>query len=625
MTLLRFGSVLALLCSSLAQAQPQQFDELIRQIESGERYFLNLTDYQQTLAELEAALPASDPQRSHMLDRLRCTLAYADKPDAGIRYSDNKIAAAKARSDHEALADYHVCRYYLFSLLGQTAEAEHNANFSHQAASDSENPLSIAISLTLLGDIASYRGNYADAMQHYVRAYQLQRSLGYQAYINDLVLSIAATYRRMGLHQEALAYIEQAGQEFSSPAQPFRQALILHEKAYSYAELGQYELALSLFEQSMAVYQQLNEPLWQSYSKVNMVWVNNLLKRYDTALQLAEQARAELTANGNSDLSSAATYQGLLALYHAETLIALGKAEQALEQLQIADKQLAVDDNPRYMLLLYNAKAAALAANGQFSAAYQQLRQYFSLNQQQLRQAREQHTNVLRFQFDTARQQERNQQLNAEKQLAEQHINTLQLAQRWQYIALSLIALLFIILFSFALSLKRRNHKLHRLAMTDELTSIANRRRIMMQAEQQRVKALDTAQPLCFLIMDVDHFKQVNDRYGHDAGDTVLQQMCMAVSALLREQDYFGRTGGEEFLIVLSDTDAAQAKTIAERLRLAIAALRFSEISAQLSITCSIGISQFQAEEALNISLARADAALYRAKAAGRNQTVYDS
>ena len=612
---------LMLFINTALAAQPAQFDALVQQIESGQRYFFSAADYQQALAELEAALPPDDANRRHMLDRLSCLLRYYNQPQAGIRYSDDKISAAQQRQDHAALADYYVCRYYLYSQIGQVQRAEQQAQLSYQAASDSENPLSIAVSLALLGNIASYRGNYADAMQHYVTAYQLQRGLGYKPYISDLVLSIAATYRRMGLFQDALNYIEQAEQEFTAPNEQFRHALIMHEKAYSYAELGQYEQALALFEQSMEVYQQIDEPLWRSYTKVNLVWIHNLLQRYPEALQLANEAETELAQLKAPDLSALATYQGLLALYNAETLTALGNAAQALVKLQQAEQQLSIENNPRYMLLLHNAKATALAHAGQYQQAYQRLRQYVSLNQQQLTLSREQQSNVLRFQFDSARQQERNDQLKAEKQLVEQHVSTLQMAQRWQYAALSLIALLFVILFSFAVSLKKRNRKLHRLAMTDELTQIANRRRIMMQAEQERVKALDTGQSLCFLILDLDHFKQVNDKYGHDVGDIVLQQMCMTVASMLRAQDHFGRTGGEEFLIVLPDTDADAAFAIAERLRQAIADIQFPETPKKMRITCSIGISQYRPDEPLNISLGRADDALYQAKAAGRDQT----
>lgn len=618
MAIKRFLCAFTVLCNSYAYADAQQFDQLVQQIESGQRYFFNLADYQTALAELLAALPQDDPVRRHKLDRLRCMLGYVDQPQAGIHYSDTQLQAAAERNDSAALADYYVCRYYLFNQLGQTQQADENAELSYQAASDSENPLSIAISLSLLGDIASYRGNYADAMQHYLTAYQLQRGLGYKPYISDLVLSIAAAYRRMGLYHEALKYIEQAEQEFTSPDEQFRHALIMHEKAYSYAELGQYQQALALFEQSMAVYQQLKEPLWRTYTKVNLVWINNLLQRYDTAMTLAQEARTELDNLHSFDMSSVATYRGLLAMYNGETLLALAQPEQALAQFALAEQELNNEANPRYLLMLYKAKATALAAAKQHDEAYQLLRTYMEQYQTQQQQAREQQSNLLRVQFDSVRQQERNAQLSAEKQLVEQHVDTLKLAQHWQYAALALIALLLVILLSFAVSLKRRNRRLHRLAMTDELTQIANRRRIMMQAEQERIKANDTKAVLSFLILDLDHFKQVNDRFGHDTGDTVLQQLCMTISAMLREQDHFGRTGGEEFLIILPDTSAEQARAIAERLRQAVATIQFAD-HANLSITCSIGVTEYAPDEALNLSLARADKALYQAKESGRN------
>lgn len=616
-----FSAVLLLSCA--VKAAPEQFDKLVQQIESGQRYFFSLADYKAALAELEAALPADDTERQHRLDRLRCQLAYAGSPAAGLAYSNSKIQQAKQRDDQTALADYYVCRYYLFSQAGDSNLAAQSAQQAHDAATASENPLSIAVSLALLGDLASYTGNYADAMEHYVTAYQLQRGLGYKPYISDLVLSIAATYRRMGLYQDALNYIEQAEQEFTSVDEKFRHALIMHEKAYSHAELGQYEQALALFQQSMLVYQQLKEPLWRSYTKVNLVWIHNLLQQYPQAMTLAAEAKTELATLNAPDLSTLESYKGLLAMYHGETLNALKRSQAALQSFDEAQQYLGKENNPRYMLMLYAARAPAEAAQGNYRQAHDLLARYISLNKTQQQLAREQQSNILRFQFDTARQQERTEQLEAEKHLAEQNVSSLQLAQRWQYAALSLIALLFVILFSFAISLKKRNRKLHRLAMTDELTSIANRRRIMMQAEQERVKAIDTNQPLCFLILDLDHFKQVNDRYGHDVGDIVLQQMCMTVSAMLRQQDHFGRTGGEEFLIVLPDTDKEAAFVIAERLRQAIAAIQFADAPKKMRITCSIGFSQYHANEALNVSLARADDALYQAKAAGRDQTQF--
>ena len=622
MTKLRLIALASVSLSMLALAEPQRFDELVRKIDSGERYFTSIADYQQALKELEAALPVNDLERGHILDRLRCTLAFADKPEQGISYSDEKLAAAIARNDYAAQSDYYVCRYYLFSQLGNTTQAEADAERSFDTASKSENPLNIAISQSLLGSIASYRGNYADAMQHYINAYQLHRGLGYETYLSELVLSIASTYRRMGLYQDALDYINQAEQEFTSSDEEFRKALILQEKAFSNTELEQYDTARQQLEQAMNLYQKLDEPLWYTSAKVNLVRVNNLLQRFDIAVQLAEQANNELQALHSIDIASVNAYRGLLALYQGETLLGMKQPQKALQQLELAERQLSLDANPRYLLLLLKAKAEAHASAGHHSVAYELLQQYIAQNEQQQRNAREQQSNLLRVQFDTARQLEKNQQLSAEKKLVEQHLGSMQLAQRWQFAAITLIALLLLALLGFAWSLKQRNRRLHLLAMTDELTGIANRRHIMMQAEQERVKALHTHNALSFLIIDLDFFKKINDQFGHEAGDIVLQHVSLTLSSLLRAQDHFGRTGGEEFLIVLPDTAQHEAIVIAERLRQAVYAIQFENNQLPDRLSCSIGVSDYRPQEPLNSSLARADKALYQAKAAGRNRVA---
>ncbi|MDP5144645.1 diguanylate cyclase [Rheinheimera baltica] len=603
-------------------AKQQQFDRLIEEISSGERYFFKPEDFRQTLAELENALPQNDAERANILDRQRCLLAYFDNPAAGIAFSKTKLNQAQSANDFPAQYDYHTCRYYLYNMLGENELALKSANLAHSAAEYSEDPLSIALSETELGNISSYQGNYADALNHYLSAYPRLQQLGYKPYISDLVLSIASAYRRMGLYDKAITYIDEAEKEFNAPEERFRLAMIMHEKAFSYAERGEPEQALALFNQSIDVYNELAVPEWIAYTNVNLVWIYNLLGQFDNALAVAAEAESVLNHGNPSNMANLQTYQALLALYKGEALLADKQVNAALESLALADKLLSEQAVPRYMLQLHLHYADALAQAGQYSLAYTKLGQYVELNNRQQANAREQQANLLRFQFDFTRQQEKNDQLAAEKLAAEQYISTLQLAQRWQYVAIIAIVLMLFILVSFAVSLKKRNRKLHRLAMTDELTGIANRRRIMMLAEQERVKATETSSPICLLIIDLDHFKKINDNHGHDAGDIVLQQVCLTISSVLRQQDHFGRTGGEEFLIILPNTDINQAQPIAERVRRSVAAINLSLIQLNLQVSCSIGLTQAKPKELLNASISRADKALYQAKANGRNQVV---
>ena len=112
----------------------------------------------------------------------------------------------------------------------------------------------------------------------------------------------------------------------------------------------------------MLVYQQLKEPLWRSYTKVNLVWIHNLLQRYPQALTLAVEAKAELATLNAPDLSTLESYKGLLAMYHGETLNALSRSREALQSFDEAQQFLSKENNPRYQLMLYAARAPAEAA-----------------------------------------------------------------------------------------------------------------------------------------------------------------------------------------------------------------------------------------------------------------------
>jgi diguanylate cyclase (GGDEF)-like protein len=175
----------------------------------------------------------------------------------------------------------------------------------------------------------------------------------------------------------------------------------------------------------------------------------------------------------------------------------------------------------------------------------------------------------------------------------------------------------------FVLMVKERSDRdIMQLAMTDCLTQIPNRRALMERAEQALARR--SGAPLALMMIDVDHFKLINDIHGHPTGDEVLSKVADLLSERLRGYDLLGRYGGEEFCAVAPDTDMAGALKLAESLRESIASTSFDTKKGKLPVTVSIGISicPVNAARELKELLAEADVALYTAKQTGRNKVV---
>jgi diguanylate cyclase (GGDEF)-like protein len=158
------------------------------------------------------------------------------------------------------------------------------------------------------------------------------------------------------------------------------------------------------------------------------------------------------------------------------------------------------------------------------------------------------------------------------------------------------------------------------MSVRDELTGTYNRRYLMQLLVQEKNRIDRGGRGMAVCILDLDHFKSINDSYGHLAGDAVLRVITAEAQASLRTSDFFGRYGGEEFLMILTQTPLEGARVIADRFRRRMEALGFPEIDPQLGITTSIGIAEYIGGEDVVQTLARADAALYRAKHLGRNR-----
>ena len=171
--------------------------------------------------------------------------------------------------------------------------------------------------------------------------------------------------------------------------------------------------------------------------------------------------------------------------------------------------------------------------------------------------------------------------------------------------------------------LKRVREELEQMARIDALTGISNRRFLEEEARHIFASSRRHSHLMAVLLLDLDHFKAINDTFGHEVGDRVLKEVAAVCETELRDEDVFGRLGGEEFLAVLPETGSEEARYAAERLRNAVEALEIEADERTVRVTVSIGVAILAGEDdAFAALLRRADEALYEAKRTGRNRTV---
>jgi diguanylate cyclase (GGDEF)-like protein/PAS domain S-box-containing protein len=172
---------------------------------------------------------------------------------------------------------------------------------------------------------------------------------------------------------------------------------------------------------------------------------------------------------------------------------------------------------------------------------------------------------------------------------------------------------------------KRLENRLRQAADYDDLTGLHSRRHFDEVMERERERADRYEHPTCLMMIDLDRFKEINDQFGHPAGDLYLRRFADTCRKLLRSTDVMGRVGGEEFAVLLPETKLEEAEEIAERIRHTVADLHVNTDGQEFGTSVSIGVVTMGPGESVQCAIARADRALYQAKAAGRNAVRTES
>jgi diguanylate cyclase (GGDEF)-like protein len=242
-----------------------------------------------------------------------------------------------------------------------------------------------------------------------------------------------------------------------------------------------------------------------------------------------------------------------------------------------------------------------------------------SVSEKLLRNQLNQRFATLKVDFDTTSKEKENALLLRENQSNQKTLAQERRVRNLQAIVIGLTVVLAFLLATLAVFQARNTRRMRKLAMTDELTGVPNRRAVLR--ELASILKREDAAPCSMLIIDIDHFKSINDHHGHPAGDEVLKVVADKVRASVHPPAFFGRLGGEEFLIVLPSTHIEDARSVADEFREQIASVDTARwFPDRRRITASIGVTTSTGERDTPSSmLQRADGALYVAKRSGRN------
>lgn len=597
---------------------PAAFDRLFRELDLGGLGEATPDQAREEVARLHGLLPTGDARRELEYRYLACRLP-ADDPMAGVEAASQGLEDARRLDEKPAQARFLYCRARSREALGRPDQSLTDWEAGLALAREAGEWRLVADGLIGRGHMRSLLGEHARALNDFITAQELYTSTGNARLARDNVINLGTAYRRMGEYDKALAHLQQGHDQAAGRGDSNAQALALLQQGYLFEELDQPAKAQDAYERLIELLGDQGSPSEIGFGRVALGSALIRQQQYRPALDALAKAEADFASI--QDTSSL----DRLHLHRGQALAGLGRHREALVEFNAAARHMAAANNERYLALLLPERSRTLEALGETEQALDDYKHFIEIQERLLASMSEQRSVAMRHQYDATRRELDTRRLTTETALRRQELDALMKARRWQWIALSLGVVLVLVLATLVWRQKRRARRLGVMAMTDELTRIANRRNIELFGEEAVAAALDERRPLTVLALDIDFFKKFNDTFGHHAGDRVLTRVAAAAQGALRQIDRLGRIGGEEFLAVLPGTGAEAGAQVAERVRSCVEDLDLDDIADGIRVTISIGVAELHPADAdFKALVARADRALYRAKANGRNRVEPD-
>jgi diguanylate cyclase (GGDEF)-like protein len=481
-----------------------------------------------------------------------------------------------------------------------------------EAARDDE---MIGEALYQRGYLRGLQGEFANGLADLRRAIAIFERLHLPRHVQSATNSVAILYNRMGDYKQARHYFETSLRQQQAAGFTREQVVTQHNLGRVLENLQDWDAAQRAFESVLALSREIGYRRGEAYALRGLAAVRNARGAPAEAIVLLDRA-AQLQRDMPDE-----RLRAQIQLQRGIGLRALQRPADSVAALQQALAIFRKADSMAELVTTHGELARSLTLAGDWRSAYGEQTQFKTLSDAMLQRQLDERFATLRVEFDTAAREQENALLQREKEAAERALAHEQRANRLQAVVLVLVIVLAALLAALAWRQRRASRAMHRLAMTDELTGLPNRRDVLARLDAMLVAArADPVRRCAVLIADIDHFKPINDELGHLAGDEVLRAVAHALREAVREPIAIGRLGGEEFVIVLPDADEAAARSFSERLLAHVRALDVSRWLPHRRVTVSVGIALSMPGDGVSQMLRRADEALYAAKAGGRDR-----
>lgn len=560
----------------------------------------------------EQAILAKDDALLLRVDDLACrALSDLDQTKALAVAQAGLARSAKAPRGpaYEAWLRLRVCR--ASTLLGTPQRSEGEQELAEIVALAPPGTPAWAMARLERGVDRSRRSDWAGAQDDLVAACEALQELPDQRDQELCLGQLGNHYRRVGDTDEAQRLLAQMQETFLQRGEDYDASIHAYNLAIVHVERQHWDEALQSALVAERASTRLNDVLGQGFAGRVIAMVLMHQGQLPQALARVELARQQVDPQADG---RERTYLDVL---HAELLARTGRPGDALTALEGLRPAVALQDEHGLDLAWKTARAAALAGLGNWREAYEARTEAANVAETIHRLRLTDQAARLGKQFNRARDAKA---LSVLRQLNEREREL----RQTQAVALVLFAGVLLAVVVLAVRKILQVRRLQRLATTDELTGLMNRRALMDHAGQMQARSQRHGWPMAVLMVDIDHFKRINDTHGHPVGDVVLRHVAGVIDGALRAGDQLGRYGGEEFVALLGHAGRDDALRVAQRMREAIARQPppLASSGQTLNLTISVGLAVREPDEGVEGLLARADAGLYRAKSAGRDRVA---